>query len=315
MSDALYDIVAIGEGLVEFNQRDPARPEFHRGYGGDTSNAVIAAARLGARCAYISQVGDDAFGHELLALWQREKIDTEGVRVVHGGQTGLYFVTHHASGAEGGHQFSYRRANSPATQLTPGHLPRALLARTQWLHVSGISLAISPSACDAVLDAVALARAEGAQVSFDLNHRARLSSGARALALARAVLQQCDLFLPSLDEIHALTGIGQPDAVIDWAHAQGASRVALKLGAQGCRVSDGLGRESLPAHPVQALDATGAGDCFAGACLVQLARGLPLAQAARAANVAAALSTRGWGAVAPLPRAADMAAAGIAWPY
>lgn len=311
MSDALYDIVAIGEGLIEFNQRDPARPEFHRGYGGDTSNAVIAAARLGARCAYISQVGDDAFGHELLALWQREKVDTEGVRVVPGGQTGLYFVTH----GDGGHQFSYRRANSPATQLTPSHLPRALLARTRWLHVSGISLAISPSACDTVLDAVALARAEGAQVSFDLNHRPRLSSGARALALARAVLRHCDLFLPSLDEIHALTGMGQPDEVIAWAHDQGAARVVLKLGAQGCRVSDGQQRETLPAHPVQALDATGAGDCFAGACLAQLAHGVPLAEAARAANVAAALSTRGWGAVAPLPRAADMAAAGIAWPY
>lgn len=310
MSDALYDIVAIGEGLIEFNQRDPARPEFHRGYGGDTSNAVIAAARLGARCAYISQVGDDPFGHELLALWQREKVDTEGVRVVAGGQTGMYFVTH----GEHGHQFSYRRAHSPAAQMTPGHLPRALLARTRWLHVSGISMAISPSACDTVLDAVALARAEGAQVSFDLNHRPRLWSGARALALARAVLRQCDLFLPSVDEIHALTGIGQPDEVIRWAHAQGAARVALKLGAQGCRVSDGQHCETLPAHPVQALDATGAGDCFAGACLAQLAHGVPLAQAARAANVAAALSTRGWGAVAPLPQPADMAAAGVAWP-
>lgn len=315
MSDALYDIVAIGEGLIEFNQRDPARPEFHRGHGGDTSNAVIAAARLGARCAYITQVGDDAFGHELLALWQREKVDTEGVRVVPGGQTGLYFVTHHPGGHDGGHQFSYRRSGSPATQLTPGHLPRALLARTQWLHMSGISLAISGTACDAVLDAVALARAEGARVSFDLNHRPRLCAGARALAMARAVLQQCDLFLASLDEIHALTGIGQPDAVIDWAHAQGAARVALKLGAQGCRVSDGQMRASLPPHPVQTLDTEGVGDSFAGACLAQLAHGVPLAQAAQAANVAAALSTRGWGAVAPLPRAADMAAAGIAWPY
>lgn len=315
MSDALYDIVAIGEGLIEFTQRDPARPEFHRGYGGDTSNAVIAAARLGARCAYISQVGDDAFGHELLALWQREKVDTEGVRVVAGGQTGLYFVTHAPTGSDSGPQVSYRRGSSPASLLTPGHLPRALLARTQWLHVSGISLTLSGTACDAALDAVALARAEGARISFDLNHRPRLCSGARALAMARAVLQQCDLFLASLDEIHALTGLGQPDAVIDWAHAQGAARVALKLGAQGCRVSDGQARETLPAHTVQVLDPSGVGDAFAGACLVQLAHGVPLAQAARHANVAAALSTRGWGAVAPLPRATDMAAAGIAWPY
>lgn len=309
MSDALYDLVAIGEGLIELNQRDPARPEFTRGYGGDTSNAVIAAARLGARCAYISQVGDDAFGHELLALWQREGVATEGVRVVPGGETGMYFVSHNGQG--GGHQFSYRRAGSPAARMRPEHLPRALLARTRWLHVSGISLAIGDSACDSVLEAVTLARAEGARISLDLNYRPRLWPAPRALALLRTVLAQCDLFLPSIDEVHSLTGIAEAESVIDWAHAQGAGLVALKLGAQGCRVSDGQTRQTLAGHPVQPLDATGAGDCFAGTCLAQLARGVPLAQAARAANVAAALSTRGWGAVEPLPRPADLAAAGF----
>jgi len=62
---------------------------------------------------------------------------------------------------------------------------------------------------------------------------------------------------------------------------------------------------------VTAVDATGAVDCFAGACLSQLARGKSLADAARLANVAAALSTQGFGAVNPLPRLADLAAAGV----
>jgi 2-dehydro-3-deoxygluconokinase len=54
---------------------------------------------------------------------------------------------------------------------------------------------------------------------------------------------------------------------------------------------------------VQALDATGAGDCFAGNLLARLAAGRSLIEATGYANAAAALSVQGYGAVAPLPRA------------
>ncbi len=297
MEDKRFDLLAFGEPLIEFNQRDPARPEFQLGFGGDTSNCVIAAARLGARVGYVTQVGDDTFGASLLALWKREGVATDGVRTVAGAPTGLYFVSHGAQG----HQFSYRRAGSAASLMSPADVPRALLASTRWLHVSGISLAISSCACDAALEAIAVARSAGARISFDLNYRARLWPAARALALTRQVLQGCDLFLPSVDEIEQLTGIAQPASIVDWAHAQGARAVVLKLGAQGCLVSQGVGATALPGTPVTPVDATGAGDCFAGACLAQLARGATLLEAAGIANVAAALSTQGFGAVEPLP--------------
>ncbi|MEQ1806623.1 MAG: sugar kinase, partial [Burkholderiaceae bacterium] len=292
------DLVAIGEPLIEFNQRDPTRPEFQMGFGGDTSNAVIAAARLGARGAYITQVGDDNFGASLLDLWQREGVATDGVRRVPGAPTGIYFVSHAAIG----HEFTYRRAGSAASLMTPASLPRELLARAAQLHVSGISLAISQSACDTVFEALALARASGARVSFDLNHRPRLWSATQALDATRRVLPQCDLFLPSSDEVAMLTGIQEPEAMLRWAHDQGARAVILKLGAQGCIVSQDSAQTRLPAFHVTPVDATGAGDCFAGALLAQLARGATLVDAARVANVAAALSTLGFGAVAPLPR-------------
>jgi 2-dehydro-3-deoxygluconokinase len=298
MNGKRFDLVAIGEPLIEFNQRDPARPEFQMGFGGDTSNAVIAAARLGARCAYITQVGDDSFGDALLALWQSEAVATEGVRVIAGAPTGLYFVSHGARG----HEFTYRRDGSAASLMLPADLPRELIAQASQLHVSGISLAISETACATVFEAIATARAAGTRVSFDLNHRPRLWSAQRALELTQRVLPDCDLFLPSVDEIALLMGIESPPAIIAWAHAQGASSVVLKRGAQGCIVSDGVVQTSLAGFPVTAVDATGAGDCFAGACLAQLARGAPLVEAARVANIAAALSTQGFGAVQPLPR-------------
>jgi 2-dehydro-3-deoxygluconokinase len=99
-----------------------------------------------------------------------------------------------------------------------------------------------------------------------------------------------------------LSGNDDQDDIVDWSHSQGASQVALKLGAQGALVSDGHRREKIPGLPVKVVDATGAGDCFCGNLLARLARGDTLFDAARYANAAAALAVQGFGAVAPLPR-------------
>jgi 2-dehydro-3-deoxygluconokinase len=76
----------------------------------------------------------------------------------------------------------------------------------------------------------------------------------------------------------------------------------LKLGARGALASDGVRRERISPHRVECVDATGAGDCFAGALLARLALGDDFWSAVRYANAAAALATTGFGAVAPLPR-------------
>lgn len=303
MDNKTIDVVALGEAMVEFNQQRADSDSYRAGFGGDTSNCAIAAARIGARSSYMTQIGDDLFGDDLLSLWQREGLDTRGVQRLVGGATGIYFVTHDSDG----HRFSYRRAGSAASLMTPATIPAGLIESARWLHCSGISQAISPSACDTVFEAIARARAAGTKVSYDLNFRPSLCPAPRALAIARATLAHCDLFFPSVDEIAALTGLSEPEAIVQWSHAQGVAMVALKLGAAGCLVAT---RGSAPRHvapyPVQAVDATGAGDCFAGALLARLCAGDDLPAAARAANVAAALSTQGYGAVTPLPRWADV---------
>ncbi len=212
----LLDLVALGEAMVEFNQQSAT--SYLAGFGGDTSNCAIAAARLGARSAYLTQLGDDVFGDQLLALWQAEGVDTCGVARLAGGQTGLYFVTH----GPAGHRFSYRRAGSAASRMMPADLPAGLIESARWLHVSGISQAISTSACDTVFEAIARARAAGTRVSHDLNFRPALWPAPRALAVLRATLAQCDLFFPSVDEIEALTGLTAPADIVRWSHDQGA---------------------------------------------------------------------------------------------
>ena len=315
MTQRLWDVVALGEAMVEFNQTRAGEPQYQQGFGGDTSNAIIAAARAGARTAYLPRVGADAFGHSLQTLWAQEQVDTHAVTQDANAATGIYFVSHGPSG----HEFSYLRAHSAASRMDAAWLsgaPAQCIAQAQWLHVSGISMAISASACDTVLAAMALARTAGTQVSLDANLRLKLWPLARAQACIRQAISLCDVFLPSYDDMVTLTGLTDAQAIVDWCHAQGARQVVLKLGAEGAIVSTSVSpaakaeRSTIAGHRVKAVDATGAGDCFSGNLLARLAAGDSLQAAARYANAAAALTVQGFGAVASLPRKADVHASG-----
>lgn len=112
-----------------------------------------------------------------------------------------------------------------------------------------------------------------------------------------------DICLPSWDDVTVLTGLDDRDAIVDHLLGCGVKLVALKLGEEGAYLATTDARALVPAYPVQPLDATGAGDCFGGSFIARLAAGDDPFDAARYANVAAALSTTGYGAVAPIPSA------------
>ena len=276
-----------------------------RGFGGDTSNMAIAAARLGAQHqAIVTRVGDDAFGRMLLELWRDEGVDTAAWRPIPTRRP----ASISSPTARDGHEFSYLRAGSAASRMEPATLPLDVIRGARVLHVSGISQAISASACDAVFAAIDAAAAAGARVSYDPNLRLKLWPLPRARAVILATIAQCDWFLPSLDECGSLSGLAEPQAILDWCHALGAPMVVLKCGPR----RDGVRRTPRGAHrrpPCRRVDATGAGDCFDGAFAARIVAGDDPIAAARYANAAAALATTGYGAVAPLPRDADVARA------
>ena len=296
------DVVALGEAMVEFNQTRPGRAVYRQGFGGDTSNCAIASARAGARAAYLTRVGDDAFGAALRTLWAREHVDATGVESDPLAPTGIYFVTHGIDG----HAFTYRRAGSAASHMTPEWLHRhaaPIVRDAQWLHVSGISLAISREARDTTLEAMRIAREAGTHVSFDSNVRLKLWTIEQAREGLTQAMGLCDLFLPGMEDIGALTGLTRAEEVLDWCRARCRAQIVLKMGADGALIDDGSNRRLVPGRRVTAVDATGAGDCFCGNLLARLSAGDDLVAATRWANVAAALAVQRWGAVESLPTA------------
>lgn len=296
------DLLCMGEPMLEFNQQ-PVEPDgrilYLQGHGGDSSNAAIAAARQGARVGYIAAVGRDPAGDSFLDLWRREGVDSSTVLRSASNPTAVYFVTHTADS----HQFLFYRTNSAAAVYTPADLPEAAIARARIFFASGISQAISPSAADAVFAAIDIARRNGVAVAYDTNYRARLWPAARAAAVIHAAIGQTDYVFPGMDDAAALTGLTDPDAVLDFYLRLGPRVVVLKMGSDGAYLATPDRRVRLAPHPTTMVDATGAGDTFCGSFLARILAGDAAEPAARYAGVAAALKCTGYGAVAPIPRA------------
>ena len=290
------DVLCLGEPMVEFNDRSDGT--FLYGFGGDVSNVAVAVARQGARAGMATRIGTDSFGDDLVSLWDGEGIDISAVTRDTDAPTGIYFVRH----GPDGHRFEYRRAGSAASRLSPENLPRAAIRDARCLHLSGISQAIGKTARAACDAAVAEAKDAGTLVSYDPNLRLSLWSLDEAREAIHRTVAQADIFLPGLDDAVLLTGLDDPDAILARYLDMGAGLVALTLGENGALVGDAHGVTHLCAPDVNAVDASGAGDCFDGALLARILAGDTPVDAARYAVSAAALSVQGYGAVAPIPR-------------
>lgn len=293
-----FDILAFGEPMMEFAEVKRGDETLYLpGFGGDTANAAVAAARQGAKVAIFTALGDDAFGRRFLRLWDEEGIDRAAVLQPPGARTGVYFISYGPQG----HEFSYSREGSAASRVGPADLPLALIAAARVLHVSGISQAISQAMTDAVFAAIAHARANGVRVSYDSNLRLKLWPLERARAVIHAAMAQADIARPGLDDARQLTGLHSPDEICDFYLKLGAKVVPLTLGKDGTLVATRDERRLIPGRPVNAVDATGAGDTFDGAFLAHFLRTGDPFVAANLANAAAALKTLGHGAVASMP--------------
>jgi len=292
-------IVSIGEPLIEFHRpKDGDGRTWLQGFGGDSQNVAIAVARQGAAAGYLTSVGQDWMGDAFLDLWKAESVDASKVGRHPTAPTGVNFVTH----GPAGHKFDYLRKNSAASLMTPADLPKDYIAGARFLHVSAIGQAISETARAACDEAIATARAAGVKVSYDTNLRLRLWDLETARTKIHATIPLCDVALPSLDDSRQLTGLSTADEIADFYLGLGTPLVALKMGSEGALLALPGRRIRIPPHRVDAVDATGAGDTFDGSFLARLLEGDDPETAASYANVAAALSTLGYGAVTPIPR-------------
>jgi 2-dehydro-3-deoxygluconokinase len=274
-------IVCIGEAMLELSRAGDA---WKLGYGGDTLNTAIHLARSGHDVAYLTAIGSDPLSADLKTQWGAEGLDTSLVLTHPTRSSGLYAINTDASGER---SFSYWRDTSAAREMFA--LPdteRALAAaeHADLIAYSLITLAIlPPEGREQLLALCQRVRARGGKVAFDGNYRPRLWASPQEARTARDAAIACaDIGLPTLEDEMSLSGERDADAVARHWTGSGCSETIVKLGAQGCRLSDG---STLPPPDIlQPVDTSGAGDAFNGGYLAARMNGANIEDAALAGH-------------------------------
>jgi 2-dehydro-3-deoxygluconokinase len=314
------EVVTLGESLVSLiaGERGPLAGSgtFTRTVAGAEANVAVGLARLGHRVAYVGRVGADAFGTVIHRQLRGEGVDTRYLVTDGSGPTGLMVRELRDLGPM---EVIYHRAGSAGSRLGPPDIDaaRGTIEGARWLHLTGITPALSPSAAAAVVRAKELARGAGVALSFDLNIRRRLWSEADAALALRALVEGMDLVLGGLDEAALVGGLARtleegggcdPVDAADALLAAGARLVVVKLGAAGALLRDATGTTlSSPAFTVpRVVDPVGAGDAFTAGYLALILDGASPERALRAANACGALAVSTVGDLNGLPDRATL---------
>jgi 2-dehydro-3-deoxygluconokinase len=258
--------------------------------GGAESNVAAHVAALGHRAGWFSRLGDDALGRRVAMQLTCRGVELTGCVFDSERPTGLYVK-------DPGAGVSYYRRGSAAAHLTAADAEAVPLDGVRVLHVSGITAAISATAAGFLDRLVARARNSGLVVSFDVNHRAQLWTGAAAAPALDLLARRADIVFVGRDEAARLWGTSDADSVRGRFPEPG--ELVIKDGGIGATAFARGDRVFEPSLPVEVVDATGAGDAFAGGYLAALLADASLAERLRAGHARAALTLRTTGDFVP----------------
>jgi 2-dehydro-3-deoxygluconokinase len=293
----LPSVVTAGETMVLGVPARPGRlrhvPSLELKIGGAESNVAIALSRLGVSAGWASLLGEDEPGRLVFDRVRAEGVDVSRVRRVRGLPTGLYL--REQVGQE--IRVYYYRRGSAASTMTLKALDPEYLKEAEFLHLTGITPALSEDCRAFTLWA---AREDGTRVSFDVNYRSKLWGSGEARAFVEEILPSVDLLFVGDDEARALWGRDDKDLVRELA-ARGPREVVLKLGREGSLALVDGRIIARPAYPVEEVDPVGAGDAFDAGYLAGHLWGLAPEERLRVANAMGALSVATLGDYEGLP--------------
>jgi 2-dehydro-3-deoxygluconokinase len=303
------DVVTLGETMVLLlaEQSGPMREAttFRRHIAGAESNLAIGLSRLGQTAGWFSRVGDDEFGRAVVFRIRGEGVDTSHVLHDPLAPTGMVVRERREAGPID--QVYYRRG-SAASRMSPSDLDPAYLRDARFLHLTGITPALSASCRETVFAAAEIARAAGVTVVLDPNYRSKLWDPTEARSDMRDLAARCDLLLPGMDEAELLTGESDPEVAARQLAKLGPGVVVVKLGADGALALTEDEIIRVPGTPLErVVDPVGAGDAFAAGFLAALLRSFTTDAALRLANRCGALAMLSPGDMESLPRWEEVA--------
>ena len=301
MKDYKYDLLTIGFAFVEIPRKEYDVPFDRPGDfigpfpSADTGILIDTAARLGARCCYLTSFGDDKFAHIV-----RDRLAGDGVDITHsdvipGYFPSIIFVRYNSDGSR-----EYL-STAGGRRVSSAIVDPEVVRSARWVHFSGEVI----NACQQGDEHEALMRVFNAlepdqKVSLDPNDGYDLES---FVDMMKPFVDRADLILPSEGEAKALIGAkSDEEACRLWASK--GKIVCLKKGSQGCDIYHGDLVTHVDAFSIKEVDPTGCGDSFCAGMITGLAEGMSIEKAGTLANAAGALQATRFGPMeGSMPRA------------
>ena len=293
----MSDLITLGEALAVLASTRP-QPLQHAAHldlrvAGAEMTVAIGNRRLGGTSTWMGRVATDALGERIVACLRSEGVDIESVVRDETHQTGLLLREQRTADTS---RVIYYRSHSPGRYLTSADVDCEAVARARMLHVSGVTVALSDTASEAVFAAVEVAREAQVPVSLDCNYRANLWTEAEAGVALRALARQCTIVFASESELTLLTSpAGIPDMLDSAAAECGAPHMVATLGGRGAMSrADGVHYSARP-RTITQVDPIGAGDSFVAGYLNAHLRGLDPDACLDVANACGAISASSYG--------------------
>lgn len=210
-------IITFGEIMLRLkppgNERFFQSPAFEATFGGGEANVAVALAYLGMDSEFITALPDNPLGHAC-----RTDLRKHGVRTDHivwtGSRLGIYFLEAGANQRQS--KIVYDRAHSSLAEAKPEMFDfGTILKDVAWLHITGITPALSPSSAELSLKAVKEAKKKGATISCDLNYRNKLwNYGKKAPEVMGELVQNVDIAIGNEEDCQKSLGIETPIDVV-----------------------------------------------------------------------------------------------------
>jgi 2-dehydro-3-deoxygluconokinase len=278
-----HRVVTFGEAMIRLtppgNERLERVSSLALTVGGAELNTAVGLACLGVEASWVSALPTTALGRMITRQAKANGVDVSGVAWVgeDAGRTGLYFLEEGLDPRPS--SVTYDRKDSALARVKPGTFDWAsLVDGASLIHISGITLAISPSVRAEAMEAVRVANQRGVMVSFDLNYRSKLWSEAEARQAFVEIIPRVDVLFASRGALRTFYGLegayedvlrqaieklGVAAVTVNRKRAKGSRRLKLTSMAMG---QSGVLASSEP-RDIEVLDRLGGGDAFAAGFL------------------------------------------------
>ncbi len=298
-----FDVVGFGalnvDKLYKVNRIASAEEEsfiqaHSESCGGSAANTIVGLARLGCKVGFVGKVADDREGKRLFEDFRREGVDvTRVIRALQGesGQV-MGFVD------EKGERALYIDSGVNDT-IALEEVEAGYVSQARFIHLTSFVGEKSFQTQKQLLRMLP----ENVKVSFDPG----ALYARKGLAKLEPIIKKSYVVMPNAKELKLITGEADYCRGADFLIGKGAKVVAVKLGSDGCYVSDGRERHLIEAFKVKAVDTTGAGDAFCAGFLYGLLNDKSLYDCGRLGNFVASRCVMKMGAREGLPNVKDLA--------